>query len=112
MTIKVTSPLTVSSLPSCVVYFSCEVSYIVGRETYTDTVYGSWERQSGNVGIGLGDYRRAECTLFESTPAGFIDGYYTEDKSCGRDAIPAEAMKDLLFDLLPSIFQLAFHNVA
>lgn len=63
---------------------------------WADTVYGSWNLITGEIGISLGDYRRAEMTLFQSAPMGFEDGNYDAENKRGRDLITAKDMADLL----------------
>lgn len=65
---------------------------------YSDVVYGSWELPTGKIGIGVGDYRRAEMILWEEKPKGFIDGNYGDGQEwiSDRDAITAQDMEDLL----------------
>jgi hypothetical protein len=91
-------------------YFTFEVDFPFNPNIsfgYTDNVYGSWNLQTGEIGIGLGDYRRAEMQLWVSSPEGFEDGNYTEDKSTDRDKITSQDMADILTYSLPSIMSLA-----
>lgn len=94
---------------SCV-YFDGEILFPLNYEIRDNTPFnfcGHWDLPSGKVSIAIGDYRRAEVTLWKSAPQGFVDGAYGWEVAKDIDAITADDMRDALRAMLPSILALS-----
>ena len=95
--------------PACV-YFNGEISFPFNSAISDGAMFefcGHWDLTSGRISISIGDYRRAEVTLWRSAPEGFIDGCYGWESLKELDAITADQMRDALRVMLPSILALS-----